>query len=56
MYGIDGRRDLAETTRDDLSGYEGASPVRIGNGAYNQRQNDVFGAVLDSVLLHTVRS
>jgi GH15 family glucan-1,4-alpha-glucosidase len=56
MYGIDGRRDLAESTRDDLTGYEGASPVRIGNGAYNQRQNDVFGAVLDSVLLHTVRS
>ena len=56
MYGVDGRRDLAESTRDDLSGYEGASPVRIGNGAYNQRQNDVFGAVLDSVLLHTVRS
>jgi alpha,alpha-trehalase len=56
MYGIDGRRDLAESTRDDLTGYEGASPVRIGNGAYDQRQNDVFGAVLDSVLLHTVRS
>ncbi|MGW5188014.1 glycoside hydrolase family 15 protein [Kribbella sp. NPDC004138] len=56
MYGIDGRRDLAESTRDDLSGYEGASPVRIGNGAFDQRQNDVFGAVLDSVLLHTVRS
>ncbi|MGY4771286.1 glycoside hydrolase family 15 protein [Kribbella sp. CWNU-51] len=56
MYGIDGRRDLAESTRDDLTGYEGASPVRIGNGAYNQRQNDVFGAVLDSVLLHTIRS
>jgi GH15 family glucan-1,4-alpha-glucosidase len=56
MYGIDGRRDLAESTREDLTGYEGASPVRIGNGAYNQRQNDVFGAVLDSVLLHTVRS
>ncbi|MFF0344339.1 glycoside hydrolase family 15 protein [Kribbella sp. NPDC004875] len=56
MYGIDGRRDLAESTRDDLTGYEGASPVRIGNGAYNQRQNDVFGAVLDSILLHTIRS
>jgi len=56
MYGIDGRRDLAESTRDDLTGYEGASPVRIGNGAFDQRQNDVFGAVLDSVLLHTVRS
>jgi GH15 family glucan-1,4-alpha-glucosidase len=56
MYGIDGRRDLTETTRDELSGYEGARPVRIGNGAFDQRQNDVFGAVLDSILLHTRRS
>jgi GH15 family glucan-1,4-alpha-glucosidase len=56
MYGIDGRRDLTETTRDDLSGYAGARPVRVGNGAWNQRQNDVFGAVLDSILLHTRRS
>jgi GH15 family glucan-1,4-alpha-glucosidase len=56
MYGIDGRRDLTETFRDDLSGYEGAKPVRIGNAAYNQRQNDVFGATLDSILLHTRRS
>jgi alpha,alpha-trehalase len=56
MYGIDGRRDLTESTRDDLSGYAGASPVRIGNGAFDQRQNDVFGAVLDSILLHTRRS
>src|SRR6478736_8988567 len=56
MYGIDGRRDLTESTRDELSGYEGAQPVRIGNGAFNQRQNDVFGAVLDSILLHTRRS
>ena len=53
MYGIDGRRDLTESTRDDLSGYEGARPVRVGNGAFDQRQNDVFGAVLDSILLHT---
>jgi alpha,alpha-trehalase len=56
MYGIDGRRDLTESTRDDLSGYEGARPVRIGNGAFDQRQNDVYGAVLDSILLHTRRS
>ncbi len=56
MYGIDGRRDLDETTIDELSGYEGARPVRVGNGAFNQRQNDVFGAVLDSILLHTRRS
>jgi alpha,alpha-trehalase len=56
MYGIDGRRDLTESTRDDLSGYAGARPVRVGNGAFDQRQNDVFGAVLDSALLHTRRS
>lgn len=56
MYGIDGRRDLQESTRDDLTGYSGASPVRIGNGAFDQRQNDVFGAVLDSILLHTRHS
>jgi GH15 family glucan-1,4-alpha-glucosidase len=56
MYGIDGRRDLTESTRDDLSGYAGARPVRIGNGAFDQRQNDVFGAVLDSILIHTRRS
>ena len=41
-----------ETTLDHLTGYEGARPVRIGNGAYNQRQHDVYGAVLDSVYLH----
>jgi GH15 family glucan-1,4-alpha-glucosidase len=56
MYGIDGRRDLSESTRDDLSGYAGARPVRIGNGAFDQRQNDVYGAALDSILLHTRRS
>ena len=52
MYGIDGRKDLEESTLDHLKGYEGARPVRVGNGAYDQRQNDVYGAVLDSVYLH----
>jgi GH15 family glucan-1,4-alpha-glucosidase len=56
MYGIDGRRDLTESFAEELSGYDGANPVRIGNAAYDQRQNDVFGAVLDSILLHTRRS
>jgi GH15 family glucan-1,4-alpha-glucosidase len=56
MYGIDGRRDLTESTRDDLTGYAGAKPVRVGNGAFDQRQNDVFGAALDSILLHTRHS
>jgi GH15 family glucan-1,4-alpha-glucosidase len=55
MYGIDGRRDLPESTVEELSGYEGARPVRVGNAAYDQRQNDVYGAVLDSLLLHTRR-
>ena len=56
MYGIDGRRDLSESTLEHLSGYAGARPVRVGNGAFDQRQNDVFGAALDSILLHTRRS
>jgi alpha,alpha-trehalase len=56
VYGIDGRKDLAEQILDNLGGYEGARPVRIGNGAFNQQQNDVYGAVLDSLLLHTRRS
>ncbi|TMM21897.1 MAG: glycoside hydrolase family 15 protein, partial [Actinobacteria bacterium] len=56
MYGIDGRRDLTESTRDELTGYAGARPVRIGNGAFDQRQNDVYGGALDSILLHTRRS
>jgi alpha,alpha-trehalase len=53
MYGIDGERVLEERTLDHLSGYEGAQPVRVGNAAYGQRQHDVWGAVLDSVYLHT---
>jgi alpha,alpha-trehalase len=52
MYGIKGQKDLTESSLP-LKGYEGARPVRIGNGAYNQRQNDVFGAVLDSVYIHS---
>jgi GH15 family glucan-1,4-alpha-glucosidase len=53
MYGIDGERELEESILDHLSGYEGAQPVRVGNAAYGQEQNDVWGAVLDSVYLHT---
>ena len=52
MYGVGGERELTEESLPHLSGYEGAWPVRIGNGAYNQKQHDVWGAVLDSVLLH----
>ncbi|GAC1524011.1 MAG: hypothetical protein NVS2B6_10240 [Thermoleophilaceae bacterium] len=52
MYGIGGEKQLEERQLDHLSGYDGARPVRIGNGAYNQSQHDVWGAVLDSVYLH----
>ncbi len=55
MYGIKGQKDLSESTLDHLKGYENARPVRVGNGAYDQRQNDVYGAVLDSVYLHSKR-
>jgi alpha,alpha-trehalase len=53
MYGIKGQKDLTESTIDSLKGYGGARPVRVGNGAFHQRQNDVYGAVLDSVYLHS---
>jgi GH15 family glucan-1,4-alpha-glucosidase len=52
MYGIGGERDLTERTLEHLDGYDGARPVRVGNGAFNQRQNDVWGALLDSIYLH----
>ena len=53
VYGIDGRSGLSEQTLDHLHGYQGAKPVRIGNSAYSQQQNDVWGVVLDSLYLHT---
>jgi GH15 family glucan-1,4-alpha-glucosidase len=53
MYGIDGRAELPEQVLDQLSGYENARPVRVGNAAHDQDQHDVWGAVLDSVYLHT---
>jgi GH15 family glucan-1,4-alpha-glucosidase len=53
MYGVDGERHLEEAELDHLSGYESARPVRIGNGAFTQTQHDVWGALLDSIYLHT---
>ena len=52
MYGIGHERELEEKTLDHLSGYGGAQPVRIGNGAFDQRQNDVWGSLLDSIYVH----
>jgi GH15 family glucan-1,4-alpha-glucosidase len=53
MYGLAGERRLAESTIDWLAGYEGSTPVRVGNAAHQQFQLDVFGEVMDS--LYTVR-
>ena len=53
MYGVGGERALDERVLDHLGGYEGARPVRIGNDAYRQVQHDIWGAMLDSVYLHT---
>ena len=53
MYGIGGERDLTEHTLDHLTGYLHSRPVRIGNGAYDQQQHDVWGMLLDSVATHT---
>lgn len=56
MYGIDGEAHLEETYLDHLHGYGGAKPVRVGNAAHAQRQHDVWGAMLDSVYIHTKSS
>ena len=53
MYGIDGEKDLSEELLPHLQGYMNSRPVRIGNGAFDQRQHDVWGALLDSVYIHT---
>ncbi|NKE70270.1 glycoside hydrolase family 15 protein [Candidatus Manganitrophus noduliformans] len=52
MYGIDGRHALTEEHLDHLEGYRGSRPVRIGNGAYNQLQLDIYGELIDSVYLY----
>ena len=56
MYGIGGERDLTERTLDHLSGWRGSAPVRVGNGAWNQHQNDVWGMLVDAVDSHLHRS
>jgi alpha,alpha-trehalase len=53
MYGIQGERELEEEVLDHLHGYDGAKPVRVGNGAFDQKQHDVWGVMLDSIFLHT---
>ena len=52
MYGIDGRHKLTEKTMKHLEGYRQSRPVRVGNGAYNQLQLDIYGELMDSVYLY----
>jgi GH15 family glucan-1,4-alpha-glucosidase len=52
MYGIDGRRPLVEEELDNLDGYRGSRPVRVGNSAVGQLQLDIYGELMDSVYLH----
>jgi GH15 family glucan-1,4-alpha-glucosidase len=52
MYGIDGRQDLREEILDHLDGYRGSRPVRLGNGAYDQLQLDIYGELMDAVYLY----
>jgi alpha,alpha-trehalase len=49
MYGIRGEKILTEKTLDHLSGYENSKPVRIGNEAYIQKQNDIYGVLMDLI-------
>jgi GH15 family glucan-1,4-alpha-glucosidase len=51
MYGLDGRSELTEQALDHLEGYRGSRPVRIGNGAAQQLQLDIYGELLDAVYL-----
>lgn len=52
MYGIDRQKELTEEVLSHLSGYENSYPVRIGNAAYTQKQNDIYGVLMDVILQH----
>ncbi|MEO9954140.1 glycoside hydrolase family 15 protein [Nonlabens sp.] len=49
MYGINGERDLTESFLDHLDGYKNSKPVRIGNAAYIQKQNDIYGILMEVI-------
>jgi GH15 family glucan-1,4-alpha-glucosidase len=49
VYGINGQKNLKEKILLTLAGYENTKPVRIGNAAYTQKQNDIFGVLLDAI-------
>lgn len=54
MYGINKEKKLTETLLDHLSGYENSNPVRIGNAAYKQKQNDIYGILMDAIHVELV--
>jgi GH15 family glucan-1,4-alpha-glucosidase len=55
MYGINKEKKLTEETLDHLSGYKGSKPVRVGNAAYEQRQNDIYGILMDVIYEQLVK-
>ncbi len=55
MYGINGEKKLTEESLDHLSGYENSSPVRIGNAAFKQKQNDIYGILMDLIHQYLVK-
>lgn len=52
MYSIDGVKELDETELDHLDGYRGSQPVRVGNGAYDHLQLDIYGELMDGIYLY----
>lgn len=54
MYGINGEEELEEKSLDHLAGYEGSRPVRIGNAAYKQKQNDLYGELIETIYAYFV--
>ncbi|MGB3144159.1 MAG: glycoside hydrolase family 15 protein [Maribacter sp.] len=55
MYGINKEKKLTEETLDHLSGYKGSKPVRIGNAAYHQKQNDIYGILMDVIYVQMLK-
>ena len=54
MYGINGAKKLSEKKLDFLSGYLNSKPVRVGNAAYLQKQNDIYGVLMDVILQNVI--
>ena len=55
MYGINKEKKLTEITLDHLAGYKGSKPVRVGNAAYHQKQNDIYGILMDVIYEQMVK-